>query len=120
MAGKFPLSGYNDEAFTAPATDVREMITSADFDGRNRIFWLRGFIVANEHATQVSVYEFYDQNEAAATAANQRGTVILPANASTHVDLTAPGFKFVTNLTAGITNGTVNIGGVTTWGYEEG
>jgi len=117
---RIPVSGYNDEALTVPATDVREIVAPAyDLDGRSRVFWLRSVVIANEHATDPAVVEIYDQDEGAATATAQRLTLICPANSTTLYDFPEPGVKFTVNVCAATTGGTVNAYGVTTMGYEE-
>jgi hypothetical protein len=103
---EIPVSGHNDEAFTVPGTDVRELISGLDPDGDGRVFYLREAIFANEHATQVGVVELYDQDEAAATAGNQRGAAIHVPPADTVIIKFDPPLPFVTNCTVGVTNGT--------------
>jgi len=118
MSDRIPVSGYNDEALTVPATDMREIISGEDFDGEGVVFWLRGMAIGNEHATETAVVELADQDEGALTAANQRGVFICPANATTVFDFPAPGIKFKTNITAATTGGTIGAYGVVAWGYK--
>jgi len=113
---RVPLSGYNDEALT---TTVKEIISGEDFDGELVVFWLRGMAIGNEHATATGVVELFDQDEAAVTAANQRGVFLCPPSATTVFDFPAPGIKFATNIGAIITGGTVGAYGVVAWGYKE-
>jgi hypothetical protein len=115
-----PRSGHSDEALAAPATDVRELISGADFDGKNCKFWLRGLIIYNSDASQDAVVDIYDQDEGAATAANQRLSIVAPFGTTTIVEFSAPGIEFKTNITAGITGGTVAAYEAGAWGYEEG
>jgi len=116
---RIPISGYNDEALTAPATDMREIISGEDFDGDNVTFWLRGMSIGNEHATETAVVELADQDEGTLTAANQRGVFICPPNSTTIFEFAYPGIAFKTNITAGVTNGTVNAYGVVAYGVKE-
>jgi hypothetical protein len=116
---RVPLSGYNDEALTIPATDMREIISGEDFDGDTVTFWLRSLVVGNEHATETAVVELADQDEGALTAANQRGVFICPPNATTVFDIPAPGIAFKTNITAATTLGTIGAYGVLAAGYKE-
>jgi len=113
---RVPLSGYNDENLT---TTVKEIISGEDFDGDAVTFWLRGVAITNEHATETALVDLYDQDEGSATAANQRGSVICPPNATTVVDYGPPGIAFKTNIGAVLTNGTVNAYGVVAYGYKE-
>ncbi|MBA7691952.1 hypothetical protein ES703_100508 [subsurface metagenome] len=113
---RIPLSGYNDEALT---TTVKEIISGEDFDGDGVVFWLRGVAITNEHATETALVDLFDQDEAAVTAANQRGSVQCPAKATTVVDFPAPGIAFKTNIGAVVTDGTVNAYGVVACGYKE-
>jgi len=117
---RYPISGYNDEALTAPATDVREIVAPGyDLDGRGRVFWLRGISITNEHSTNDAVVELWEQDEGAAVAANQRSTIYVPASSTVHVDYPEPGLKFLTNVCASTTAGTINAYGVSTYGFEE-
>lgn len=101
------VSGHNDEALTVPGTDMRELITGLDPDGDGKIFYLKKAIFANEHATEVGVVEFADDDEAAITAANQRGAPIhVPAQDTVIVNFADGEFPFVTNCVVGATNGT--------------
>lgn len=109
---RIPADGYNDEALTIPATDVREFISGADFDGEEMVFWLRHLTIANEHATETATVEVYDQNEAVATAANQRLTLLCPPNATTIFEWPWPGVAFHTNICGATTLGTINAYGV--------
>ena len=104
---KIWVDGHNDEALAAPATDMRELISGLDPDGDGRVFYLVYLALVNEHASQVGVVELADQDEAAITAANQRGPAIhVPPGETVIVEFPGMGIKFATNLTAGVTNGT--------------
>lgn len=116
---RVPLSGYNDEALTIPATDMREIISGEDFDGDAVTFWLRGMSIGNEHATETATVELADQDEAAITAANQRGVFLCPPNATTVFEFSYPGIAFKTNITAATTLGTIGAYGVLAWGVKE-
>jgi hypothetical protein len=102
------VAGHNDEALTVPGTDMREVISGLDPDGDGRIFYATSLSVANEHATETAVIEMADQDEAAITAANQRGAPIHVGPGDTTVVTWEPGeMPFVTNWTIAVTNGTV-------------
>lgn len=115
-----PISGNTDEALTTPGADCRELISGLNPNGDNATFWCRGIIIYNSHAADDAVVDVYDQDEGVAVAANQRFTIIAPAGTTTVVEFAAPGFAFVTNLTAGTTNGTVAAYEAGAWGYLEG
>jgi hypothetical protein len=111
-----PFSGYNDEALT---TTVKSISSDGDFSGKGRVFWLRGIVISNSHASETGIVDLYDQDEGSATAANQRGSVICPPNSTTTIDYPAPGIKFETELGAVLTNGTVGAYDVLVTGYLE-
>ena len=115
---RIPVSGHNDEALDAPGTDMREVITGLDPDGDGRIFYLTSLSIANEHATETTVVELADQDEAAITAANQRGAPIHVGPGDTvQVTFGDGEMPFVTNITAGCTDGTVATLSVHAAGY---
>lgn len=104
---RYYVAGVNDEALTAPATDVRELISGLDPDGDGRIFYAKTIMLNNEHATAVGFAEFYDSDESTAvTASTQRGGAQVPATETVILEFPDNAYKFVTNLTAGVTNGT--------------
>lgn len=107
---RYHVAGVNDEALTAPATDVRELISGLDPDGDGRIFYAKTIMLNNEHATQVGFAEFYDSDESTAvTAADQRGGAQVPASDTVILEYPDSAFKFITNLTAAVTNGTFSV-----------
>ncbi len=118
---RVPISGANDEALTAPGTDTREVITSLDPDGDGKVFWCTGLEISNEHASSVAVVEIYDTDEDTGPAAGaQRGVYHVPPGDTVAVDYPAPGRKFVTNMVAGVTGGTITAnGGIRASGYLE-
>ena len=104
---KVHVSGHNDEALTIPATDVRELISGLDPNGDGKIFYLKKLVLANEHATEEGVVELYDQDEGAATAANQRlAPIHVPAGDTVIVNFEDGEAPFVTNLCGAVTLGT--------------
>lgn len=113
---RVPLSGINDENLT---TTVKEIISGQDFDGEKVVFWLRGISITNEHTSETALVDLYDQDEAAVTAAKQRGSIQCPPKATTIKEYPAPGIGFKTNIGAVLTNGTVNAYGVVAFGYKE-
>ncbi len=116
---KIAKSGCSDEALTIPATDVREMMTGG-FKDASRIFWARHFWVTNSHATTTALVQIYDQDEGAATAANEKFSFYAPPQVTTVVEIPEPGIKFETNVAAATTNGTIAIYQCGCGGFEEG
>jgi hypothetical protein len=81
-----PYSGHNDEDLVLPATDVRELISGADFDARNVAFWLRSLTIRNYDGANDTVVDIYDQDEGVAVAANQRLSLDIPAGTTAMFD----------------------------------
>ena len=104
-----PYDGYSDEAMADPTADCREIINNSDFDIEGGSFWLRYIIVRNSDVANDAVLELYDQDEGVAVGANKRGEFDVPAEATTVLDIPAPGIKFDKNCTAGITGATGTI-----------
>ena len=117
---KKAVSGNSDEALTTPGADCRELITGADFDGQLAVFHCLAIWVYNSHASSDAVVDVYDQDEAAATAANQRFTLICPFGVTTMVTFPDPGMLFKVNITAGTTGGTVAAYEAGAMGYTTG
>jgi len=117
---KRDLSGRSDEALTIPATDCRELISGADFDGELATFHLLGIIIYNSDGAADAVVDIYDQDEGVAVAANQQFTIVAPFGVTTIVSLDAPGWQFHTNITAATTGGTIAAYEAGAWGYLEG
>lgn len=117
---RWDLSGRSDEALTIPATDCRELITGADFDGELATFHLLGIIIYNSHVSTDTVVDIYDQDEAAAVATNQQLTIVTPFGVTTIVSLDAPGWQFHTNITAATTGATIAAYDASAFGYLEG
>ena len=116
---RIPVTGRNDQALQAPGSGQREVISGLDIDGVGMTFCLRWLLIANE-GTTAAVVEITDQDEAAITAANQRFTVHVAPGDTAMVEFPDPGFKFVTNVTAGTTGGTIaTLGGISGGGYLE-
>lgn len=116
---KREYDGYNDEALADPTVDCRELITGADFNGDNSVFWLRYILVRNDHATDDAILELYDQDEGVAVGTNLRGKIDVPHGTTQLIEFPAPGLSFNTNITAGLNGavGTVAIGGTHAGGY---
>lgn len=115
---RIPVSGNNDEALTAPGTDVREIISGLDPDGDSRVFMLEEVVIANEHISSEAVVEVYDADEdTGPAAAAQRLVIHVPAQDT--VMMTFPGGrKYVTNCVAGVTGGTISTnGGISASGH---
>ena len=118
-----PLSGHNDEAMSTPAGDARDLITdlagnSPDFDGDGRVFELLELQVTNEHASQVATFEAYDANEGGGPgAATQQLTLMVgPTDTVERSWKLGTGPRFTIGLVGAVTNGLINIGGVTASG----
>jgi hypothetical protein len=112
------VSGHNDEAMAAPGADMRDLIDGLDLSTDGRIFYLTYLSVANEHATETSVFELADQAEAAITAANQRGAPIhIGPGDSVVVTFPDGAMPFVTNISGAVTSGTVAALSVFASGY---
>ena len=106
---RIPVAGHNDEALTVPGTDMRELITGLDPDGDGKVFNLTKAVFANEHASDVGVIEFADQDEAVITAANQRlAPIHVPAGDTVIVNFADGEAPFNTNCTVAATGGTFN------------
>lgn len=128
MAKRFPLSGYNTTAMVAKSTSCTSCIdtvgTSKLAVSSGRVFWLRGIVITNEHATTGGAIELWDEAEAGTpttpTTANQRLTVYVGPTETVALDFPAPGIKFITGVcgTAEAT-ATVNAFGIQCFGYEE-
>ena len=114
------ISGRSDEAMTTPGAACREIMSGEDFNGENCTFHLIFIIIYNSHATDAAVVDIYDQDEAAATAANQRWTIIAAAGSTTVFTLPEPGFLFYTNITAATTGGTIEAYEIAAGGYTVG
>lgn len=119
MTKRYARSGNTDEALTTPAVDVRELMSAGGFQA-DRKFWLRFVWVNNSHATDDATVQIYDQDEGVAVAANERLSFLAPALTLTVIEVPAPGERFITNITAAVTNGTVAIYQAGAGGYEEG
>ncbi len=111
-----PFSGYNDAALGAAVLSIS---SDADFAGKGKVFWLRGVLITNTHATDTAKVDLFDQDEAAVTPANMRGSVQCPAKATTMIDFPAPGIKFITEVGAVKTAGTIAAYDVLVTGYME-
>ena len=115
-----PISGRNDEALTAVGTDVRELITGANFDADAVLFRWMGSLFTNEHATALGLLEVYDSDEdTGPAAAAQRGAIYLAPEESTLIQFVDPGIRFAVNLTAGVSAGTLSAQTQATWGFTE-
>ena len=119
---RIPVSGINDQALQIITTSTREVISSLNPDGDGRIFYLTHISITNEHATEGTIVELWDQDEgtAAATDTDHRGSSIqIGPNTTTHVDYNPGSMPFVTNCVAGLSaaTGTVAIGGIHASGY---
>ena len=119
---RIPVSGINDQALQIITTSTREVISSLNPDGDGRIFYLTHISITNEHATEGTIVELWDQDEgtAAATDTDHRGSSIqIGPNSTTHVDFLPGSMPFVTNCVAGTSaaTGTIAIGGVHAAGY---
>lgn len=93
-----PFSGYNDDAQHAA-----NLMRICEPGIGSKVFWLKGIIINNPGSSDREV-KLYDEAEAASpttpTAALQRLAITAKANATTAVDIPAPGIKFVTDVGA--------------------
>ena len=117
---RIPVAGQTDEALTIAATDARELISGLDPDGDSKVFVLEEIELTNEHVSQDAVIEFWDQDEAVAVAANQRGAITVPAASTVTKGWPAgTGPRFKTNFCGSATQGTFAIGTQRASGYLE-
>ena len=117
---RVPVSGVNDEALATMGTDVRELISGLDPDGDGMTFYLTQLQLTNRHASQVGAVFLADSDESSSlTTGNAliRGSIIVPANDTVIVKYKDGEKPFVTNLVAGIVNGTFNVGDAVASGY---
>lgn len=115
---RYPRSGNSDAALTTPAVQVREVL--GEEITPSRYFWLRNLWVLNTSAATAALVQVYDQDEAAATAANERLAFYVPTTTLVSIDFPEPGLRFYTNVCAATTNGTVAIYQCGASGFEEG
>lgn len=116
---RFARGGVTDEALTTSGADVRELLGTG-FSQANRDFWLRSVWIYNSHATTDGVVTLWDQAEGVAVAANERFSFPVPAATLTKIDFPAPGLRFLTNICAAVSAGTVAVYQAGASGYEEG
>ena len=117
---RVPASGQNDEALATMGTDVRELISGLDPDGDGMTFYLTQIQLTNRHASQVGAVFLADSNESTSLTTGDaliRGSLIVPANDTVVLTYEDGEKPFVTNLVAGIVNGTFGIGDVNASGY---
>jgi len=116
---RYPKVGYNDTALDANARAILEpdRLTSG------RVFWLKGLVISNEHATGIAVVEIWNEEEAGTpttpTTANQRLNVQVGPGDTVVVEFPGPGVKFTAGPTATQSGGTVGAYSVYASGYEE-
>ena len=116
------VSGINAEAMAVITSDTRTVLTNLDPATDGRIFYLTHLSVTNEHATEATTLELWDQAEgtAAATDTDHRGSSIqIGPNSTTHIDFADGSMPFVTACVAGTAaaTGTIAIGGIHAAGY---
>ena len=119
------IDGINNEVLVDEATDARDILTdlagnSPDFDGDGRVFELKDVTISNESVTTDAVVELWDANEGAGpAAANQRATIIVPANSTVERKWETRGPTFTIGCVASLDggNGTINIGAIHASGY---
>lgn len=105
---RIPISGQCDEALAAAATDARELISGADFDGDGKVFVLEELELSNEHVSLDGFVELWDADEGAApTATLQRGGFTVPAASTVKLSWRpGTGPRFRTSICATATQGT--------------
>jgi hypothetical protein len=119
---RIPVSGINDQAMQIFSSGAREVVSGLNPDGDGRIFYLTHISITNEHATEGTIVELWDIDEAAPSAddTTHRGSTIqIGPNTTTHVDYVDGSMPFVTNCVASLSaaTGTVAIGGIHAAGY---
>jgi len=126
---RYPRSSYNDEALEKYNTgDNKELLKDGITSGR--VFYLRGLVITNAHATQADQVVIYDdatedgEGETPGPAATDRRLTIYCGPANTVViDFPAPGIKFVDGMVASTLEspnaGTFAAYGIAVIGYEE-
>lgn len=108
---RIPIAGQNDEALTIAATDARELIVGADFDGDAKVFVLEELELSNEHVSLDAFVELWDVDEGAAPAAStQRGGFTVPAASTVVIPFGKSGPRFRTSICGTATQGTFAIG----------
>jgi len=92
------FSGYNDD--NQHASNLYRICEPGIGD---KVFWMKGISI-NNPGTSDYIVKIYDEAEAASpttpTAAKERLAITAKANATTVVDLPAPGVKFVDDVGA--------------------
>ena len=120
-----PIDGINNEVLVDEGTDARDILTdlagnSPDFNGDGRVFELKELTVSNESVTTDGVVELWDADEGAnPAAANQRATIIVPANSTIERSWRTRGPTFTIGCVASLDggNGTINIGAIHASGH---
>jgi len=113
---RYAKSGCNsgDALTTTTKKILGDGITSG------RVFWLRGLVITETGGTTDATVTIYDQAEASVTATNQKMPgMICPKGVTTSIDFPAPGYKFITELTAVVSGGAVAKYAMAANGYEQ-
>jgi len=125
---RYARYSYNDEALAKYDSDCRELLQGGVTSGR--VFWLRGIVITNAHASQADQVVLYDSDSEGAeggtpgpAATDRRLTIYCgPAN-TVSLDFGAPGIKFEDGVLAAALNdpavGTFATHSISIYGYEE-
>ena len=110
------FSGYSNDALGAA---VKSLCSDVVFNATTlkKTFWCKYIQVTNEHATDTTLIDIYDMEEAAVDLSRQRGSIQVGPVDTVIVEYPAPGLKIEIELGATATNGTVNAYNVICGGY---
>ena len=116
---KFAVSGANTAA-VSPATASSRVLVMGSAVTSGRVFWLRGVSVAY-NATFGPVRLVDASSGATATTPLLSIPLEVGKNEPTKVEIGPPGIRFSTGCAAFLdASGSIPIGEISAWGYEEG
>ena len=120
MANRFPKSGANATAILPATASSNQQILGIT---SGRVFWLRGLSMSNNATTgPLSIKDATVGSTATTpviTIPLVVGSASSPANGNVFT-FSAPGVKFATGVVGMLdASGSVPIGNITAWGYEE-
>ena len=116
---KFALSGRNTAA-VSPATASSAVLLYGSAVTSGRVFWLRGIAVI-PNAT-VGPLRVIDASSGSTATGSLLSIFFDPGSSDTQVlNIGEPGLRFGTGVAGFLdASGSIGIGGVSCWGYEEG
>lgn len=117
---RYPVSGANATALLAATASSNQQVLGIT---SGRVFWLRGISMNNNATTGPLSLKDATVGSTATTPALVVplvvGSASTPANGNVF-NFGAPGIKFSTGVVAAMdASGSVPIGGITVWGFEE-